>query len=45
MDQIAEHTTSNSVNLLDGTYLETLRTGNRNDEKMQVEFSGFIQIA
>ena len=39
MDQIAEHTTFNSVNLLDGTYLETLRTGNRNDEKMQVEFS------
>ena len=39
MDQIAEHTTFNSVNLLNGTYLETLRTGNRNDEKMDVSFS------
>lgn len=37
IDQIAEHTAFNSVNLLDGTYLQTLRTGNLNDETMQVD--------
>lgn len=39
IDQVANNTSFNSVNLLDGTYLESLRTGNLNEEKMDVEFS------
>ena len=39
IDSIAEHTTFNSVNLLDGTYLQNLRTGNRNEETMGVDFA------
>ena len=38
IDKIAEQTSFNGVNLLDGTYLQTLRTGNRNEETMQVDF-------
>jgi len=37
IDKIAEQTSFNGVNLLDGTYLQTLRTGNRNEETMQVD--------
>lgn len=38
IDKIAEQTSFNGVNLLDGTYLQTLRTGNRNEETMEVDF-------
>ena len=37
IDKIAEQTSFNGVNLLDGTYLQTLRTGNRNEETMEVD--------
>ncbi len=39
IDDVAEHTTFNAVNLLDGTYLQNLRTGNRNEETMEVDFA------
>lgn len=39
IDDIAEHTTFNDVNLLDGTYKQSLRTGNRNEEIMEVDFA------
>ena len=39
IDKIAEHTSFNAVNLLDGTYQQSLRTGNRNEETMEVDFA------
>lgn len=38
IDQISNHTTFNTKKLLDGTFFETLRTGNLNTENMLLNF-------
>ena len=38
IDQIADNTSFNSKNLIDGSYLETLRTGNLNTEQTSLNF-------
>lgn len=38
IDQIARHTTFNEKNILDGTFYESLRTGNLNSENMLLNF-------
>lgn len=38
IDQIASHTTFNEKNILDGTFYESLRTGNLNSENMLLNF-------
>ena len=38
IDQIADNTSFNSKNLVDGSYLETLRTGNLNTEQTSLNF-------
>ena len=38
IDQIGNHTSFNSKNLIDGSYLENLRTGNLNTEQTLLDF-------